>query len=302
MRRITYLIAVLAAILVQGCGNETPACADERTVGLIKQIFRKSLEQLVADRQLDPSLMEQISSQIQLRVATIVTNASDEKIHKFECEGVLEAVLPPRGERTVNLREFRTAMAIDPATTSVQVSGNVIKHNIHYTSRVTDDGNQHLVEMNGHTPIVEVAIALGANDLLFGDSKDVSSNAPGPVAARPKVFPDLTRYIGQPTTEVLKETAVAKAFATLLGTDYPSFVEGLATSDGLQLIGDYYFGAGCVPHVCSIEEAAFAIHKTTGQSYAARLTDGKTIRVYGVANGREMPEPLRQWWQDRVSR
>jgi hypothetical protein len=302
MRRIKYLLSVLAAILVQGCGNETPTCSDERTVGLIKQIFRKSLEQQVANRQLEPSLAEQISSQIQLRVATIVTNANDEKIHKYECEGVLEAVLPERGERTVNLPEFRTAISIDPATSTVQVSGNAIKHSIHFTSRVTDDGNQHLVEMKGHAPIVEVAIALGANELLSGAPDVVPAKPSVAPAARMEVLPILSGYIDQPPADVLNEAVVAQRFRALLGDELEAFIESLATSDGLKSIGDFYFGAGCAPHVCSIEEAAFAIHKTTGQSYAARLIDGKTIRVYGVASGRELPEPLRQWWQDRVSR
>lgn len=298
MRRITYLIAALAAILVQGCGNETPTCSDDRTVGLIKQIFRRSLEELLAAKELEPTLAEPIYNHLQLRVTTITTNDNSEKIRKFTCQAFLEVGLPEKGVKMANTPSFRAAMANDPATSGVDVSGNLIKHGIHYTSRVTDDGNQHLVEMTGHAPLVEVAIALGANGFLYGDSKEVSSYAPGPVVARPEAFPDLTRYLGQPPTEVLKEAAVAKTFSTLLGNDFPAFIEGLATSDGLQLDGDYYFGAGCAPHVCSIEEAAFAIHRTTGQPYAARLTDGKLMKTYGATGGNELPGPLQEWYRD----
>lgn len=49
----------------------------------------------------------------------------------------------------------------------------------------------------------------------------------------------------------------------------------------------------------TIEEAAFAVDKSTGKVYAALLREGKQLNIYGENSADKLPDPLRQWVAER---
>ena len=116
--------------------------------------------------------------------------------------------------------------------------------------------------------------------------------------ARPPQLPDLSKYVGQHPTEVFKELSVQEKFKALLGNDYGRFFEDLSVSSELELKGDFYLGSGCAPHVCGIEQSAFVINKKTGEVFASILSDGKTIKSFGVNSEQNLPAPLYAWYKE----
>lgn len=298
MRLLASFAMLAGLVAIQGCGTSTPPCADEKTVGLVKKIFRKSLGDELASKGQDASLADQIANAIQLNVTTIRTSGNDEKVKKFTCDAVLEATLPEKAGKMVNLPLFRAAMAQDLTTHGIEVSGSTIKHDVQYTSQVTDDSKEHLVELRGHKPIVEVAIALGTIGAFKADQTGASDKQASATAPKPEALPDLSKYLGQHPTEVFKEPLVMQKFKSLLGKDYDDFFDSLSTSTELELKGDYYFGSGCAPHACSIAEAAFVVHKPSGNVLAAQLIEGKEIKSFGVSSGSNLPGPLRDWYKE----
>lgn len=116
--------------------------------------------------------------------------------------------------------------------------------------------------------------------------------------SQPPQMADLSKYVGQHPTEVFKELAVQEKFKALLGDEYGRFFENLSVSSELELKGNFYVGSGCAPHVCSIEESAFAINKETGEVFAVILNDGKTIKSFGVTSEQNLPAPLYAWYKE----
>jgi hypothetical protein len=96
-----------------------------------------------------------------LTIGTIRTAATDEKIGKVTCDAVLEAELPPAAKAPLENPIFRNAMQRDPATRDLKVNGLVVSTEIQYTSQMTDDKKEHLVEMRGFKGVVDLVSALG---------------------------------------------------------------------------------------------------------------------------------------------
>ena len=70
-------------------------------------------------------------------------------------------------------------------------------------------------------------------------------------------------------------------------------------SSGVELRKGFYVGAGCLPHACGIDEAAFTINRKTGEAYAIMIVDGKQITWYGVKDASTLPAPLLKWFNER---
>jgi len=115
---------------------------------------------------------------------------------------------------------------------------------------------------------------------------------------QPPRLADLSKYVGQHPSEVFNEIAVQEKFKALLGNEYSRFFESLSVSSELEIKGNFYVGSGCAPHVCSIEESAFAINKETGEVFACILSDGKTIKSFGVTSEQNLPAPLYAWYKE----
>ncbi len=244
MRFAAYAALAVALSTLCGCGISTPPCADDKTVGLIKKIFRNSLDESVPKgneglaypqhavcltlrdelasigqsstaaacrylteashpggqalaeqtaKSLSPhgqAMADQIANAIQINVTTIRTSSNDEKIKKLTCSAVLEVSLPTRAEKILNLSGFRSLMAAGyrPTWPRVAVAGNVIKHDIEYTTQVTDDTKKQLVELRGHIPIVEIAIHLGSVGAFMANEAGLADSKASATVAKPEAI------------------------------------------------------------------------------------------------------------------
>lgn len=130
------------------------------------------------------------------------------------------------------------------------------------------------------------------------EAQQVTSTPQVQETKQPTRLADLSKYVGQHPAEVLNELAIQEKFKALLGNDYSRFFESLSVSSELEIKGNFYVGSGCAPHVCSIEESAFAINKETGEVFACILSDGKTIKSFGVTSEQNLPAPLYAWYKE----
>lgn len=155
------LCASLLMSMLVACGNKPPQCSDEKSIELIKRIFHNSLTEKQNEPGEDAALLERMKQDVKLVVGTIRTAATDEKIGKVTCDAVLEAELPPPAKAPLENPIFRNAMQRDPATRDLKVNGLVVSTEIQYTSQMTDDKKEHLVEMRGFKGVVDLVSALG---------------------------------------------------------------------------------------------------------------------------------------------
>ena len=261
------MLAVLA-ILLTACAKEPPKCSDDSTFALVRKIVLNQIgggdglsEQEIRDN---------------MKIDFPRASSFDEKIKKYGCEAKLTV-------------------------------GGMYELPITYESQL-DDKNEHIVVVAGIRRGDLLAMQAGmVEGIKKGRAAKGADNAPAaapptaaPSAAAPSVaLPDLPRYAGKHPTDVFNEQLVVQKFKTLLGKDYDPFFESLSVAGDLELKGDYYFGSGCKPHVCTIEEAAFAIHKVTGEVLAVQLTNGKELFTFGVSSGSSLPGPLRDWYKEK---
>lgn len=81
--RFLVVVFVLAVFTLSSCGSITPNCTDEKTVGLVKNIFYNSLEQTAASWGLNKSLVNNMMTADKISVTMIRTAAYDKKIGKY---------------------------------------------------------------------------------------------------------------------------------------------------------------------------------------------------------------------------
>lgn len=128
-----------------------------------------------------------------------------------------------------------------------------------------------------------------------------SSNTENDVITSPEeVLPPLDNYVGQHPREIFKEPAIVSKFQSLLidPESYGIFRPRIDVSSGVELKNGFYVGAGCLPHACGSDEAAFAINRRSGEAYAIMIVDGKQITWYGVKDASALPAPLLKWFNE----
>jgi hypothetical protein len=107
----------------------------------------------------------------QISVTGIRTAAYDKKTGKCTCDAVIEAKIPETMAEVANSPLFKASMSQNAGAGSVEIDGGVVKSDIHYTSQMTDDKKQHLVELYGHKPIVDFVVSLSFANLVMGASR-----------------------------------------------------------------------------------------------------------------------------------
>ena len=296
--KIRYAALALLVLCLTACGNKTPQCSDEKTVELVKRIFHNSLTEKQNEPGEDASLLEKMKQDVKLVVGTIRTAATDEKIGKVTCDAVLEAALPPAAKAPLENPIFRNAMQRDPATRDLKVNGVVVSTEIQYTSQMTDDKKEHLVEMRGFKGVVDLVSALGNMGVFksAGAAPTTPDAATKPSASKV----NWSSFLGQSASVALSDAVVGNQFKALLGDKYPVFQTNMEVAGELHAEdGNLIVGSGNAPHDGGTNEAMFAVNTATGKYYAVLFTDGKTFNAFGVANMRELPAPLLQWFQDK---
>lgn len=105
----------------------------------------------------------------------------------------------------------------------------------------------------------------------------------------------LLRLVGAEPVSALDAPELKGKFAFLLGATQADFRANLMVAYPMASDGEWLVGAGGRPHVFDTEQAAFAINLRTGEVFAAILTGGDSITIYGRNDIRAMPPPLQNW-------
>jgi hypothetical protein len=137
-----------------------------------------------------------------------------------------------------------------------------------------------------------------------GAQMEAAQAAPAPVAqapAAPAAPPqaDLARFTKMTdAAEFLKQPEVAEPLKKLLGADFAVFEGNFVLSGAPDVGANSVTFSGCMPHACTVSEAAASISTDTGEVVAAILED-KRIRVYSTKLNRldDCPPGLRAWAQ-----
>lgn len=167
------LMLSLAVLALAGCGPKAPGCNDEQTLGLVKNIYFQTLTRKQNEPSEDASLLDAMKRDVKLAITTVRTAASDEKVGKLTCQATLEATLPASAATALQHPLLRDAMARDPSTRNLKLDGLVLSADVQYTSQMTDDRKEHLVELSDFQGIVDMVSALGSMG-AFG-SQEVDS-------------------------------------------------------------------------------------------------------------------------------
>lgn len=150
--------AVLAAVLaLQGCDSKPPACSDEATLGLVKQIWNETVEKNSAQFRQGKAFASQIETGTEFKVTAVRTNQYNDQSKKYLCDAVAELKIPKDAVPALDDPMFKATVLRDSRMQNLVFNGNVIKNDVQFTSQMTDDGKEHLVEITGHQPLVDVA-------------------------------------------------------------------------------------------------------------------------------------------------
>lgn len=111
---------------------------------------------------------------------------------------------------------------------------------------------------------------------------------------------NLLALVGKDPESALDDPVLKDKFKMLLGESLGAFTERLNVSSGIKQEGGWVIGEGAIPHLFSIEEAAFAINVNSGEIAATMLVGGKDVRAFGVNNPEKLPPPLLAWFRERA--
>ena len=202
--KIRYGVLSFLIVCLAGCGNKPPQCSDEKTIELVKRIFQQSLAKKLNEpvneggflEKMTKDQIEKLKQDIKLVVSTIRTSASDEKAGKVACDAVLEAEFPHAAKDPIKRLIVPGALMSDPipvpkdlerlvflnvrlhdtGTRDLKVNGLVVSTEIQYTSQMTDDKKEHLVEMRGFKGVVDLVSALGSMGVFKPVSATTTTN------------------------------------------------------------------------------------------------------------------------------
>ena len=145
-------------VYLTGCTSSTPPCSDERTIALVKRILTDSLKENVAAIN---GRSDELLAVVSFEVLAIRAAGIDEKVGKFSCEADAEIKLPAdRTTQVLDFPQFKTAL--DDPRGKVRVTAKPsLSADIKFTSQLTDDKSQHVVEVSGHGPLIKAGIRFG---------------------------------------------------------------------------------------------------------------------------------------------
>lgn len=139
----------------------------------------------------------------------------------------------------------------------------------------------------------------GVDGGLVSNQATRATGASGSTVATSNKWPQIepSQLIGMHPVDAVKHASIQPRLRKLLGGHYKKFSQRIAVASGVEKVGDYLVGGGCMTHACSTEEAAFAVNILTGASFAVVLSKN-AIQSYG-ASPRGLPAPLWDWYVAR---
>ncbi|MBC3807630.1 hypothetical protein H8K52_09775 [Undibacterium seohonense] len=199
-----------------------------------------------------------------MRIDVPRASAFDEKIKKFSCEAKL-------------------------------IVGGKIQLPITYESQL-DDNNQHVVAVDGIAKGDLYVLHYSLEEAIKESRAMSQPPTPKPAKVQPAPF-NTADLLGKNSASALDNEALKGRFKLLLGDNLTGFRERLNVSGDITQEGEWLVGEGGMPHLFSMEEAAFAINSRTGEIFAIMLTEGKNLNWFGTTVVSDLPLPLQTWYK-----
>lgn len=165
---VAGLMAVAAALC--GCGQQAPGCADPKTHELMSQMLFDSVAAQTNLSAVEPGWLNTVKKYAKVSVTTIRTVGTDKETGKVHCAAKLVVQLPNDAESA----------------------------DVEYTSQLTDDKSEHLVEMVGHQTLALIVGSMARKDEFkrATSSNNATTNPtrptpPPPMAATPAPAPSI---------------------------------------------------------------------------------------------------------------
>ena len=137
----------------------------------------------------------------------------------------------------------------------------------------------------------KLSILLGLTIILSGAA--MAQN----VAKHPALPGNLMKYIDEYPVELMKVPSVKARLKTLLGKRYADFDISIAVQSPITKVGDFLFASGCMPHVCTINEAAFVIDLKNKRIHAA-IYEKDTRTKFFNEDKAPTPQILLDWVEE----
>lgn len=116
-------------------------------------------------------------------------------------------------------------------------------------------------------------------------------------AKKPALPTNLAKYVDKYPDDLLKVVSVKTRLKTLLGKKYSTFDQYISTQMPMKMVGDFLVGSGCLPHSCTISEAAFAIDVRNKRIHAVIYEKDKAPKYFNEDNA-ATPQALIDWVED----
>jgi hypothetical protein len=112
---------------------------------------------------------------------------------------------------------------------------------------------------------------------------------------KPPPLPNnLVKYVDEYPEKLMKVPAVKTRLKLLLGKNYSTFDSNLTVQAPMKEVGDFLFASGCLPHSCTISEAAFVIDLKNKRIHAVIYEKDVKPKFYNEDKA-ATPEILLNW-------
>jgi hypothetical protein len=189
----TATLVVVSLIVWQSpfpAAAQTGLCSDSRTTGLVKRLYRQSLDKFVVALGVPTTWANEIDRAVPVDVKAIRTVRIDQGVGRHHCQATLEARLTAQGAEAVNNPVFQAGLAQNPDLRGFQIRGAVASHPVRYTVQHTDDKKQIIVEAVGQENLADLvfnATIREVNDKMTGSPRQEPKAAPARTSATQKL-------------------------------------------------------------------------------------------------------------------
>lgn len=115
--------------------------------------------------------------------------------------------------------------------------------------------------------------------------------------SRPALPNNLAKYVDEYPDKLMKVAAVKTRLKTLLGKNYSKFDSYITVQSPMNQVGDFLFASGCLPHSCTISEAAFAIDMKNKRIHAVIYNQNLKPKFFNEDKA-ETPQVLLDWLKE----
>lgn len=114
---------------------------------------------------------------------------------------------------------------------------------------------------------------------------------------KPALPSNLAKYVDEYPVKLMKVPSVKTRLKTLLGKKYATFDRYIGVQSPITQVGDFLFAHGCLPHSCTISEAAFAIDLKNKRIHAVIYEQNIAPKFFNEDKAKT-PQVLLDWIQE----